>query len=209
MRHLIRIWIFISACAAFLLTGCVSSLTPVEVSDGFWTAVKSRDNQSIRKYIASESRNEDDLTGNLLRINSYALGRTVIDQGQAWVDTTVEISGNDPFKVPIKTVLLQENNQWKVDYAATVAPISNSSDVARLLGNLNELGIQFADKLNQSLGEMQKAMPEVQKELEKIEESLKQKLPELQQRMEEFMRQLEEALGNKSKTQPTPRTKEI
>ena len=49
----------------------------------------------------------------------------------------------------------------------------------------------------------------MQRELEKIEESLKQKLPELQQRMEEFMRQLEEALGNKSKTQPTPRTKEI
>jgi hypothetical protein len=192
-----------------LLTGCVSNLTPIEVSDGFWSAVKSRDNQSIRKYVASDSLQGDDLAGKPLQINSYTLGRTVIDQGHAWVDTTVEISGTDPFKVPIKTVLLQENNQWKVDYTATIAPISSSSDVARFLGDLNELGIQFADKLNQSLGEMQKQLPEVQRELGKIEESLKQKLPELQQRMEEFMRQLEEALGNKSSTQPPPRTKEI
>ena len=209
MNHLFRIWIIISASTVILFTGCAANLTPLEVSDGFWTAVKSRDNQSIRKYVVSDSLNEDNLAGKLLQINSYTLGRTVIDQGQAWVDTTVEIAGSDPFKVPIKTVLLQENNQWKVDYTATIAPISSSSDVARFLGDLNELGIQFADKLNQSLGEMQKQLPEVQRELGKIEESLKQKLPELQQRMEEFMRQLEEALGKKSGNQPPPRTKEI
>jgi hypothetical protein len=191
------------------MPGCAANLTPIEVSQYFWTAVQNRDNQAIRKYISSASPKDNDLTAYILPVSSFALGRTVIDKEQAWVDTTVEIAGEEPFSLPIKTVLLQENRQWKVDYTATVASISSSSNVARILGSLNDLGIQFADKLNRSLGEIQKTLPEVQKELEKIEESMKQKLPELQQRMEEFMRQLEEALGNKPGSQPPPRTREI
>ncbi len=192
-----------------LITGCAANLTPIEVSDQFWSAVKSKDNRSIKKYIVAGTGNPDDSLADLLDIKNYTLGRTVMDQNQAWVDTTVEISGTDSFDVPIKTVLLQENNQWKVDYAATVAPISGSSDIARVLGSLNDLGIQFADKLNHSLGEMQKALPEVQREIEKIEETMKQKLPELQQRMDELMQQLEEALGNQHPSRPVPRSREI
>ncbi len=192
-----------------MVSGCATNLSPIEVSQNFWTAVQNKDSQTIRKYITSASPRENDLTANILPVSNFTLGRTVIDKNQAWVDTTVEIAADDPFSLPIKTVLLQENEQWKVDYTATVASISSSSDVARILGNLNDLGIQFADKLNQSLGEIQKTLPEVQRELEKIEESMKQKLPELQQRMEEFMRQLEEALGNKPGSQPPPRTEEI
>lgn len=191
-----------------MISGCAANLSPIEVSEHFWTAVQNRDNQAIRKYISSNTPKETDLITGTLPISSFTLGRTVIDKNKAWVDTTVELTGDDPFSLPIKTVLLQENKQWKVDYSTTVASISSSSDVARILGSLNDLGIQFSDKLNQSLGEIQKSLPEVQRELEKIEESMQQKLPELQQRMEEFMRQLEEALKGK-KPQPAPRTEEI
>lgn len=198
---------FISSLA--ILAGCATNLTPMEVSDKFWMAVKNRDNQSIKKYVLAEPGNHNNLAENLLNINNYSLGRTVIDQDQAWVDTTVEIGDSKPFSVPIKTVLLKENNQWKVDYAATVSPISSSSDVARLLGSLNELGAEFADKLNRSLGQLQNDLPEIQRQLEKIEENMKQKLPELQERMEEFLRQLEEALRGKPAEKGPQGTTEI
>src|SRR5690606_26692720 len=123
-------------------------LTPIEVSQEFWTAIQNRDSQTVRKYITSNSAKGNDLTANILPVSSFTLGRTIIDKDHAWVDTTVEIASDKPFSLPIKTVLLQENEQWKVDYTATVASISSSSDVARILGNLNDLGIQFADKLN-------------------------------------------------------------
>lgn len=210
MKNLNNIWVVISIFSGFLLTGCATNLTPMEVSEQFWTAVKNSDDQSVKKYILTGSMNDTDLSGNILHINSYSLGRTVIDQNQAWVDTTVEIAAADPFKVPVKTVLLKENNQWKVDYAATTAPLSGSSDIARLLGSLNDLGIQFSDKLNQSLEELQNNLPDIRQQLEKIEKNMKQKLPELQQRMDELMRQLDEALGNKKQRQTPPQgTKEI
>ena len=192
-----------------VISGCATNLTPMEVSDKFWLAEKNRDNQSIKKYILAGSVNKDNPTENLLMINNYSLGRTVIDKDQAWVDTTVEIGDSKPFSVPIKTVLLKENNQWKVDYEATVSPISSSSDIARFLGSLNELGIEFADKLNRSLGQLQNELPEIQKQLENIEENMKQKLPELQERMEEFLRQLEEALGGKPANKGPQGTTEI
>jgi len=204
IKHISTIFIM-----SVVVSGCATSLSPIEVSQHFWTGVQNRDSQTIRKYITSDTPRDGDLTTNILPVSNFTLGRTIIDKDQAWVDTTVDIAGEEPFSLSIKTVLLQENQQWKVDYTATVASISSSSDVARILGNLNDLGIQFTDKLNQSLGEIQKTLPEVQRELEKIEESMKQKLPELQQRMEEFMRQLEEALGNKPGSQPPPRTEEI
>lgn len=210
MKHRNSYWVVLSVFTGFLLTGCATNLTPMEVSDQFWTAVKNGDDQSIKKYILKRPGNNAELSDDILPINNYSLGRTVIDKEQAWIDTTVEIAADDPVSIPIKTVLQKQENQWKVDYAATIAPLSNSSDIARLLGNLNDLGMQFTDKLNQSLGELQRNLPDIQKQLEKIEENMKQKLPELQQRMDELMRQLEEALGNKKQRQAPPSgTREI
>ena len=199
-------------CSVFFIPGCAANLSPMEVSDKFWTAVKNRDGQVISRYVTSGSRdslNNHDLEQDILPINNVSFGKTVIDGEQAWVDTDVIIAGNDPFHLPLKTVLLMENRQWKVDYDKTVAAVSKSSSVARVLGELNNIGDQFNEKLNQSLDEIERTLPEVQKELEKIEDNMRERLPELRQRLEEFMRQLEEALGNRKETQSSPRAKEI
>ena len=199
-------------CSTLFIPGCAANLSPIEVSDKFWTAVKNGDGQMASGYVTSgslESLKKQHLDQDILPINNVSFGKTVIDGEQAWVDTDVEIAGHDPFPLPLKTVLLMENKQWKVDYGKTVAAVSKTNSVARVLGELNNLGEQFNDKLNQSLDEIERTLPQVQKEIEKIEDNMRQKLPELQQRLEEFMRQLEEALGNKKEAQPPPRAKEI
>lgn len=199
-------------CSAFFIPGCAANLSPMEVSDKFWTAVKNRDGRMASGYVTSgslESLKQQDLDQDILPINNVSFGKTVIDGEQAWVDTDVVIAGNDPFHLPLKTVLLMENRDWKVDYDKTVASVSKSSSVARVLGELNNIGEQFNEKLNRSLDEIERTLPQVQKEIEKIEGNLREKLPELRQRLEEFMRQLEESLGNKKETQPQPGTKEI
>ncbi|MBI4006432.1 MAG: hypothetical protein HY356_07150 [Gammaproteobacteria bacterium] len=192
-----------------VLYGCAANLTPIEVSERFWTAVQNKDVRAVRNYVSSASLDKKDLTENILPIGEVSLGRTVIDGEQAWVDTTVAISGDDPFKLPLKTVLLQENKQWKVDYDATVASVSSSGAVARVMGNLTDLSRQFADGLDRSLTEIQKTLPQVQKEIGKIEENLRERIPELRQRMEEIMKQLEEALGNISRERNSRGTTEI
>ena len=199
-------------CAALFIPGCAANLSPMEVSDKFWTAVKNRDGQTAAGYVTSgslESLKKQDLDQDILPINNVSFGKTVIDGEQAWVDTDVEIAGNDPFTLPLKTILLMENRQWRIDYDKTVASVSKSSSVARVLGELNNIGDQFNEKLNRSLDEIERTLPQVQKEIEKIEDNMREKLPELRQRLEEFMRQLEDALGGKKETQPQPGTKEI
>jgi gas vesicle protein len=202
MKHRIvlhsLVWVFYS----LILTGCVANLTPIEVSERFWSAVKDKNSKEVKKYIATGTLS-DDVSENLLSLDDVYLGRTVIDVERAWVDTTVVISGDDSFELPLETILLKEDDQWKVDYNTTVATLSRSSTVARVMGSIADLSGQFADELDRSLEEIQKAIPEVQKEIERIEESVKYHLPELQQKMDEFLQQLEETLKDlKRDTEP-------
>ena len=178
------------------LSGCAANLTPMQVSEKFWIAIQNQDSATARKYIAEGTIHTDDVTESILPVNNVALGRTVIEENNAWIDTSVEIAGDRPFSMSLETVLLKNNNSWLVDYDATVASISRGSGVARVIGSLSELGDEFYDKLDRSLDEIERSLPEIQKEIETIEENIKQKLPELQRRLDEFMRQLEEALGN-------------
>ena len=195
-------------------SGCAANLSPQEVSEGFWKGVKEKDNAAVSRYVTTasqESLKQQDPADKILPIKQATLGRTVIEGEYAWIDTTVEVADERPFHMSLQTVLQRENQQWKVDYDATVASITNDSDIGRVLGDISVLSKQFTDKLNQSLEQAQKALPQIEREIGKIEEDLRQKLPELRQRMEELMRQLEEALGNKNRqeTPPQSRTREI
>ena len=195
-------------------TGCAANPSPLEVSEGFWNGVKEQDAAAVSRYVTAasqESLKQQDPARNILPIKQVTLGRTVIEGDHAWVDTTVEVAGDEPFHLSLRTVLQQENRQWKVDYNATVASITSDSAVGRVLGDLSVLSRQFTDQLNQSLEQAQKALPEIEREIGKIESELRQKLPELRQRMEELMRQLEKALGDRKEPEspPPPRTREI
>ena len=192
-----------------ILTACVPNLTPMEVSERFWTAVKNKDVNEVKKYIApgTVSNNESD---NLLPVDDVKLGRTVIDGDRAWIDTMVVTVGKESFEVPLETKLLKHQEQWKVDYDATVESLSKDNAIARAIDGLADISEQLADNLDQSLEEMQKAIPEVKKEIERIEDNVKEHLPELQQKMDDFIRQLEKALEDLNKKSPEePKTREI
>lgn len=194
--------------------GCAANPSPMEVSEGFWKGVKEKDAAAVSRYVTSasqESLKRQDPASNILPIKQVTLGRTVIEGERAWIDTTVEVADEKPFQLSVRTVLQQENQQWKVDYNATVASLTSDSAVGRVLGDLSALSRQFTDKLNQSLEQAQKVLPEIEREIGKIESELRQSLPELRQRMEELMRQLEKALGDRKEpgSPPPPRTREI
>lgn len=191
-----------------VIGGCMANLEPREVSERFWTAVQEKNTVEIRKYISSDVSNNA-LSEHILPIDNVSLGKTVIDGDHAWVDTEVDVSADEPFTLPLKTVLKKENNQWKVDYDETVSPVSSDSSIARVVGNLSELSNQVAEELDRALEDIQAAIPEVQKEIEEIEENLNHSLPELRQRIEEIMQQLEEALKGKKDRQSAPGTTEI
>ena len=185
--------IFLSLICLFI-TGCDEGLYPIEVSEGFWRAVKDKDINAIEKYSTKDSLTGDELRENILPLDEIILGKTVIDGDGAWVDTTVTISGDKPYTLPIKTVLIRENKQWKVDYQATMKWVSKGSSVYSVISGIKNMMGELAEGLNQSMEDVQKAIPEIKEEVKRIEESLLEHVPELKTQIEEFVEDLEEAI---------------
>ena len=185
--------IFITSICLFM-TGCAEGLYPIDVSEGFWRAVKDKDIKAIEKYSTEDSLTGDELSENILPLDEIVLGKTVIDGDGAWVDTTVTISGDKPYTLPIKTVLIRDKRQWKVDYQATMKWVSKGSSVYSVISGIRNMSEALAEELNQSMEDIQKAIPEIKEEVEEIEESLLEHVPELKKQIKEFVDDLEEAI---------------
>jgi len=185
--------IFLSFICLFI-PGCDEVLYPIDVSEGFWRAVKDKDINAIEKYSTKDSLTGEELNENILPLDEIILGKTVIDGDSAWVDTTVTMSADKPYTLPIKTVLIRENKQWKVDYQATMKWVSKGSSVYSVISGIKNMTDELAEELNQSMEDIQKAIPEIKEEVERIEESLMEHVPELKKQVEEFVEDLEEAI---------------
>ena len=175
-------------------TACDENLYPIDVAEKFWRAIKDKDVKVIQKYSTEDSLTGEELSENILPLDEIVLGKTVIDGDSAWVDTTVTISGDKPFTLPLKTLLIKENNRWKVDYDSTMKLILKGSSVAGVINGIRNLSEELREELNQSMKDIQKAIPEVKEEIEKIEESLLEHVPELKKQIEEFVKDLREAI---------------
>ncbi len=175
-------------------TGCNEGLYPIDVSEKFWRAVKDKNTKAIQKYSTKDSYEENENIVNILPLDEIVLGKTVIDGDGAWVDTTVTISGDKPYTLPIKTVLIRENKQWKVDYQATIKWISKGSVISSIINSIKNMSENLAKELNQSMEDIEKAIPEIKEKIEKLEESLLEHVPELKKQIEEFVEDLKDAI---------------
>jgi len=185
--------IFLSFICLFN-TACDEGRYPIDVAEKFWRAIKDKDVKTIQKYSTDDSLTEEDLDENILPLDEIILGRTVIDGDSSWVDTTVTISGDKPLTLPLRTVLIRENKQWKVDYDETIKLVSKGSSISRIISSIRNMRENLTEELNQSMEDIQKAIPEVKEEIEKIEESLLEHVPELRKQIKEFLKDLKEVI---------------
>ena len=125
-RSIVFKLIFLSFICLFN-TACDESLYPIDVAEKFWRAIKDKDVNVIQKYSTEDSLTGEKLSENILPLDEIVLGKTVIDGDSSWVDTTVTISGDRHFTLPLRTVLIRENKQWRVDYDETVKLVSKGS----------------------------------------------------------------------------------
>lgn len=174
--------------------GCTAPLTPQDVADRFWRAVITGHPAKIRRYVLTHQRAQLEGDAEILAVGDYELGRVVIDGPRADIETTVTLAGDTPVPVTVSTRLAQEDGTWRVDYEATVAGISAQSELARVIGQIGELGNTLRDGLEQSVEEMSKALPAIERELSQLEARIRQRMPELRAKIEQFARQLERSL---------------
>lgn len=180
-----------------LLTACSEPKTPTEVSGVFWKAVKEQDEDRVRRLATAASAASIADAEGVLPLGEVTLGRTVIDKDRAWVDTTVEVLADKPVRIPLRTELVMEQGEWRVDYDATVAMLRNGGEVAQVFSEIRRLTDRFSDEAETVIDEVQRALPEVRRELETLEERLRTRLPELQRQLEDLGRELERSIKRK------------
>ncbi len=163
----------------FLLSGCQTVLTPEQVTTVFWEAMAEGNLDSARKYATQETQHlvtkQQNLEGATLET-----GAILIDGSNATVSTIMTLNKPESNKVlSFDTVLLKENDQWKIDYQRT-------------LNNL--LNLPFGDvfKSLRAIGET--LNKELEQQIPLFEKQIKSFSEELIRQLDEFRRQLEKSV---------------
>ena len=189
--------------ALFLLvnTACSKPGTPQDVAAGFWKSIQSMDVNLLYKNVAKDTVKQYKLD-DIPPVGKVFLGETVIEEDRAWIETSVEMIDKENLEVPMRTVLVSQGEQWKVDYDATVQSLTLNNEIAELFSHANELGDRFMESFNDVIDEYQKTVPEIERELYRLEENIRSQIPEIKEKLEDFAREIEEAIKNPPPPEP-------
>ncbi len=166
-------------CLLFLLSGCQAVSTPKEVTTAFWQAMADGNLDSARQYATQETQ---DLVTKQQHVKDATVktGVVSIDGSNATVSTILTLKKPQNIEdLSFDTVLLIENDLWKVDYQRTLNNLL-SLPFADIFKTLRAIG----DILNQQL----------KQQMPLIEEQIKSFSEELIKQLDEFRRQLEKPI---------------
>jgi hypothetical protein len=161
----------------FLLSGCQTVSTPEQVTEEFWEAIADDDLDTARKYATQDTRYLVS-TQSTLEDATVKTEMALINGANATVATLMTLKTDSKDVLSFDTVLLKENNQWKVDYQQTLNNLSilPMGDIFR---SLRALGETFNRELKQQI-------PLFEKQIRSFSQ-------ELIRQMDEFRRQMEKA----------------
>ncbi|MGR9089111.1 MAG: hypothetical protein ACU85U_00865 [Gammaproteobacteria bacterium] len=184
------------------VAACSQPSTPVGVASGFWTAVEAGDARMVKRRITAAEAASLESLDDVLPISGVELGRIIIDGHEATIDTTVTVTGDKPLDFPLKTYLVLEDEDWKVDYARTTEAVANAGKLAAVIEKVHEFGSTLQLGIERSVQELEHTLPQIEQELSRIENQIKQNVPELRKRLEQFSQDLEEAMKRQPETSP-------
>lgn len=165
-----------------LLSGCQAALTPEQVTTEFWEAMAEGHLDSAKKYATQETQHLVTKQQNL-EDATVKTGAILIDGSNATVTTVMTLEKPESNKdLSFDTVLLKENDLWKVDYQRTLNNLSNLP-FGDIFKSLQAIGETLNKELNK---ELEQQIPLFEKQIKSFSE-------ELIRQLDEFRRQLEKA----------------
>ena len=166
-------------CLLFMLSGCQAVLSPEQVTLAFWEAMAQGNLESARKHATQETQHLVTKQQNLEGA-SIKTGEVVINGTNATVSTIMTLKKPESNKLlSFNTVLLKENDLWKVDYQKTLNNLS-ILPFGELFNSLRAIG----DTINK---ELEQQIPLFEKQIKSFSE-------ELIRQLDEFRRNLEKSI---------------
>ena len=185
---------------SLFLTACEDEpKSPFEVTQAFWYAVENKNIDLIKKLVSEKSLGDEYLgdeylPDNIVSVSEVSFGKIMIDGDIAEVETTLVVESDNPTTIPIDTLLVKENEKWKVDYHSTVGAIGSGGQLSQIIKDMKVFGEKFSMEFENSLNELDKAMPEIEKEISNMGEQIKEHVPEIKRQFEELAKKLQQAL---------------
>ncbi|MBA3756970.1 MAG: hypothetical protein H0X02_12430, partial [Nitrosomonas sp.] len=162
----------------FILSGCQTILSPEQATATFWKAMANGELESARKYTTEETQYLVNKQENLVGA-SPETGVIVINGPNAKVATVIALKNHESNKIlSFDTVLLKENNVWKVEYRQTLNNLS-ILPFGEVINSLRGIGDVINKKLEQQ-------MPFFENQIRSFSD-------ELIRQLDEFRNQLEKA----------------
>ncbi|MBY0475820.1 MAG: hypothetical protein K2Q13_12285 [Nitrosomonas sp.] len=161
-----------------ILSGCQTILTPEQTTTTFWKAMTNGDLESARKYTTLETQYFVTKQENIMGA-SLETGVIVIDGLTAKVVTVMTLKNSESNKaLSFDTVLLKENDAWRIDYRQTLNNLS-TLPFGEVINSLRAIGDVINKKMEQ--------------QIPFFENQIKSFSDQLIQQLDEFRHQLEKA----------------
>ena len=142
--------------AALVGTACGSGDGPHAIASAFWTASKNGDMELAKSYMAEGGSASIDETKSGSSVGDFSLGETTIDGDRATVETTVVSTGEQEMELAFNTVLVQQDDGWKVDLDQTTDEMMKS-----LFGTtMGDFTKKMGEAMGDAMGDAMKGMAE-------------------------------------------------
>lgn len=163
----------------FLFNGCQTTLSPEQTTTAFWKAMVNGELETARKYTTLETQDLVIKQENIMGASLEKTGVIVIDGPDAKVATMIMLKNHESNKpLTFDTVLLKEDDVWKVDYQKTLTNLS-ILPFGEVINSLRAIGDVINKKLEQ--------------QIPLFENQVKSFSDELIRQLNEFRHQLEKA----------------
>lgn len=163
----------------FLFNGCQTTLSPEQTTTAFWKAMVNGELETARKYTTLETQDLVIKQENIMGASLEKTGVIVIDGPDAKVATMIMLKNHESNKpLTFDTVLLKEDDVWKVDYQKTLTNLS-ILPFGEVINSLRAIGDVINKKLEQ--------------QIPLFENQVKSLSDELIRQLNEFRHQLEKA----------------
>ena len=142
--------------AALLGTACGASDDPRNIASAFWTASKDGDRELAKSYMAEGGTASISENKSGSSVGDFSLGETTIDGDRATVETTVVSTGEQEMELAFNTVLVQQDDGWKVDLDQTTDEMMKS-----LFGTtMGDFTKKMGEAMGDAMGDAMKGMAE-------------------------------------------------
>lgn len=147
--------------------------TPSNVTKKFWDALSENNTEKAKEYSVKGTLDSTSVIKNA-KINIIEISRKHrIDNEIAYVDTVVEVTKNGKKrKYEFETVVIKENNLWKVDFNQTQIEMIGYS-LRQFEKSLKDVGKDMGEAIGEAMREMGKAVGDAMEDMaNKTEEAI-------------------------------------